>query len=67
MSKCQEPGEYTRSPTAVHPQHGENVDAQSDCKSPDANLNADTHREPDIQSPASLESNDRLVSAALLQ
>ncbi|TGO73401.1 hypothetical protein BELL_0364g00060 [Botrytis elliptica] len=65
MSKCQEPGQCALSPTATQPQHAEDVEAPLVCKSPGANMNADSRCERETQSPETPESNDGSSSKSL--
>ncbi|TGO39390.1 hypothetical protein BHYA_0055g00460 [Botrytis hyacinthi] len=65
MSKYQEPGQCALPPTATQPQHAEDVEAPLGCKSPGANMNADSRRERDTQSPETPESNDGSSSKSL--
>lgn len=68
MSKCQEHGQCALSPTATtQSQHVEDVEVLLGCKSPGADMNADSRRERDTQSPETPESNDGSVRAVLLE
>ncbi|QSZ36771.1 hypothetical protein DSL72_006654 [Monilinia vaccinii-corymbosi] len=64
MSKCQKSEERIRAPIVDHTQHDEVIEAQLGCKSSAAIPDADSRSEPEVNSPVTPESNDRLVATA---